>query len=141
MVQFQRDSQLYERLFAELFLYFYRYRGNFSDWQAVIIYPYRSTEQSELTPFAELLNSDKVHRIFLDELGPPEDLSPELGLMRLTIENETNAPQIARAILTKAEESTPRRQAIIDLVTTILVYKFTNLSRQEIEAMLGFTSQ
>lgn len=139
-MQFQRDAQLYERLFAELFLYFYRYRGNFSDWQAVIIYPYRNTEQSKLNPYAELLNSDKVHRIFIDGLGPPEDLSPKLGLMRLTIENETNALQLARAILIKAEESTPNRQAIIDLVTTMMVYKFTNLSRQEVEAMLGFTT-
>lgn len=31
-VQFQRDSQLYERLFAELFLYFYRNRQQFFDW-------------------------------------------------------------------------------------------------------------
>lgn len=31
-VQFQRDDQLYERLFAELFLYFYRNRKQFSDW-------------------------------------------------------------------------------------------------------------
>lgn len=138
-VQFQRDEQLYERLFAELFLYFYRYRGNFSDWQAVIIYPHRNTEQLDLAPYAELLNSGKVHRIFIDELGEPENLSPELGLMRLTIESEINAPQLARTILTKAEESTPNRQAIIDLVTTIMVYKFTQLSRQEVEAMLGFT--
>ncbi|WP_253276428.1 Rpn family recombination-promoting nuclease/putative transposase [Synechococcus sp. PCC 6312] len=138
-VQFQRDEQLYERLFAELFLYFYRHRGNFSDWQAVIIYPHRNTEQAELTPYAELLNSGKVHRIFIDELGEPENLSPELGLMRLTIEYESSAPRLAGVILTKAEASTPKRQAIIDLVTTIMVYKFTTLSRQEVEAMLGFT--
>jgi predicted transposase YdaD len=28
-------------------------------------------------------------------------------------------------------------QAIIDLITTIIVYKFSNLSREEIQAMLG----
>ncbi|MFM7369705.1 MAG: DUF2887 domain-containing protein, partial [Sphaerospermopsis kisseleviana] len=36
-VQFQRDEQLYERVFAESHLYFYRNRSRFSDWQAVII--------------------------------------------------------------------------------------------------------
>lgn len=46
-VQFQKDEQLYERVFAESSLYFYRNRARFSDWQAVIIYPSRSIEQSE----------------------------------------------------------------------------------------------
>ncbi len=46
-VQFQKDERLYERVFAESSLYFYRNRDRFSDWQAVIIYPSRSIEQSE----------------------------------------------------------------------------------------------
>ncbi|BBD68330.1 hypothetical protein NIES4072_43580 [Nostoc commune NIES-4072] len=46
-VQFQKDEQLYERVWAESSLYFYRNRARFSDWQAVIIYPSRSIEQSE----------------------------------------------------------------------------------------------
>ena len=47
-VQFQKDEQLYERVFAETSLYFYRNRVRFSDWQAVIIYPSRSIEQSDI---------------------------------------------------------------------------------------------
>jgi predicted transposase/invertase (TIGR01784 family) len=46
-VQFQKDEQLYERVWAESSLYFYRNRARFSDWQAVIIYPSHSIEQSE----------------------------------------------------------------------------------------------
>jgi predicted transposase/invertase (TIGR01784 family) len=41
-VQFQRDEKLYERLFGESFLYFYRNRDLFADWEAVVIYPSRS---------------------------------------------------------------------------------------------------
>lgn len=37
-VQFQKDELLYERLFGELFLYFYRNRDRFCNWQAVVIY-------------------------------------------------------------------------------------------------------
>lgn len=44
-VQFQKDEQLYERLFGESFLYFYRNRDRFCDWQTVVIYPTRSTEK------------------------------------------------------------------------------------------------
>ena len=36
-VQFQRDARLYERLFAESFLYFYRNREQFTNWAAVVI--------------------------------------------------------------------------------------------------------
>ncbi|GAP94344.1 hypothetical protein NIES2104_08550 [Leptolyngbya sp. NIES-2104] len=44
-VQFQKDPELYERLFGESLLYFYRNSSRFSDWQAVVIYPSRSAEQ------------------------------------------------------------------------------------------------
>lgn len=40
-VQFQKDEQLYERVFTESSLYFYRNCERFSDWQVVIIYPSR----------------------------------------------------------------------------------------------------
>jgi predicted transposase/invertase (TIGR01784 family) len=68
-VQFQKDGKLYERIFAETALYFYRNRENFSDWQVVVIYPSRGTEQDSLYPYRNLLNSDQVHRIYLNELG------------------------------------------------------------------------
>ncbi len=68
-VQFQRDDQLYERTFAESLLYFYRNRQRYSDWQTVIIYPSRSTEQKNSQPYRALLNSDQVYRIYLNELG------------------------------------------------------------------------
>jgi predicted transposase YdaD len=43
---------------------------------------------------------------------------------------------------TDQETSTPAiARGIIDLIGTIMVYKFTNLSRQEIDAMLGITLQ
>nr|WP_263975212.1 Rpn family recombination-promoting nuclease/putative transposase [Leptolyngbya sp. 7M] len=38
-VQFQKDQRLYERVFAESALYFYRNRERFRDWQAIVIYP------------------------------------------------------------------------------------------------------
>jgi predicted transposase YdaD len=41
----------------------------------------------------------------------------------------------ARFLLEQARQQS--EQAIIDLVTTIIVYKFSNLSREEIQAMLG----
>jgi len=140
-VQFQRDELLYERLFGESFLYFYRNRQRFTDWEAVVIYPSRSTEQSETHPYRSLLNSNQVHLVYLDELGAIEQLPLGVALMALTTIDEASTPEAARLLLARSqrEESEAASRAIIEMLTTILVYKFTNLNRREAEAMLGIT--
>jgi len=139
-VQFQKDEQLYERLFAESLLYFYRNRDRFSDWQTVIIYPSRSTEQSKIHPYEGLLNSDRVHRIYLSELGNIRQLPIWVALMVLTTVDENQAPAEARYLLQRNVDQSSSR-AIIEMVTTIMVYKFEELSQQEVETMLGITLQ
>ncbi len=140
-VQFQKDERLYERVFAELFLYFYRNRDRFSNWQAVIIYPSRSIEQSYVNPYRALLNSDQVYRVYLDELGNIRELPLELAVMLLTTVEEEQAPQEARYLLQRTQQETPQpsTQAIIELITTIVMYKFEQLSQKEVEEMLGIT--
>jgi predicted transposase/invertase (TIGR01784 family) len=143
-VQFQKDEKLYERLFGESFLYFYRNRDLFADWQAVVIYPSRSIEQTNWYPYRALLNSNQVHLIYLDELGEIAELPLGVALMVLTTVDEDAAPAAARMLLdrTGRESNTSEvAQGIIDLIGTIMVYRFTNLSRQEIDAMLGITLQ
>lgn len=139
-VQFQKDEQLYERTFAESFLYFYRNRSRFGNWQTVIIYPTRSIEQSNIQPYSALLNSDRVHRIYLNELGNIRTLPIWVALMVLTTIAESQAPAEARYLLQRSVAE-PSSQAIIDLITTIMVYKFEQLSQQEVEIMLGITLQ
>jgi predicted transposase/invertase (TIGR01784 family) len=139
-VQFQKDEKLYERLFGESFLYFYRNRDLFADWEAVVIYPSRSTEQTNRHPYRALLNSNQVHLVYLDELGEIDRLPLGVALMVLTTIDEDAAPAAARMLLerTGRETTTPEvARGIIDLIGTIMVYKFTNLSRQEIDTMLG----
>ncbi|MBC1241443.1 Rpn family recombination-promoting nuclease/putative transposase [Nostoc sp. 2RC] len=140
-VQFQKDEQLYERVFAESSLYFYRNSARFSDWQAVIIYPSRNIEQTNIYPHRGLLNSNQVHRVYLDELGDIRQLPVSLALMVLTTLDDELAPQEARYLLERSSVEQPEtsNNAIIDLVTTIMVYKFEQLSRKEVESMLGIT--
>lgn len=144
-VQFYKDERLYERLFGESFLYFYRNRDRFSDWRAVVIYPSRSLEQGDITPYRELLeNHDLVYRVYLDQLGEIQHLSLGLALMVLTTVKESAAPTAARTLLDRSQQELPddtARRAIIDMVTTIMVYKFTQMSRAEVEAMLGLSLQ
>ena len=140
-VQFQKDEQFYERLFAEVFLYLRLYRATFSDWCVVIIYPSQNLEQAIATPYDILLSSPKVHRVYLNDLPHIQALPSGLALMRLTILDEQDAPPAAREIIERSQnESAPIHRVIIELLTTILVYKFTHLSREEVETMLGFTA-
>jgi len=143
-VQFQRDEKLYERIFGEAFLYFYRNRARFSDWQAVIIYPSRSTEQINAHPYRALLNSDQVDRIYLNELGEFRQLPLGVALMVLTTLNQNQAPSEARYLLAQSQQAGMESEVsrfIMDMVITIMSYKFGSLSREEVEAMLDITFQ
>jgi len=142
-VQFQKDELLYERLFGESFLYFYRNRSRFSDWQAVVIYPSRTIEQSQIRPYQDLLNGSRVHRVYLNELGEMAQLPLGVALMVLTTLQENQASVEARNLLFRSQQELPPQmsRAIMEMITTIMVYKFTNLSRQEVEAMLGISLQ
>ena len=138
-VQMQRDEVLYERVFAEVFLYFYRNRSQFNNWKIVIIYPSRRTEQRNAHPYQELLDISQVHRIYLDELGDIRELPLWVALMKLTTVDEAQAPEEARYILGRTQEASPlaTSRAIMDMVVTIISYKFDQLSRKDVETMLG----
>jgi predicted transposase YdaD len=120
-------------MLSEIAIYTYRNRERFANWQAVVIYPTISTEQSRLEMIWELLESRRIRRVYLDELGEVEDLPTGLGLMVLTTLEGEKAKSEARGLIQRAEGS----RDIIELVSTIIVYKFSNLSRDEVDAMLG----
>ena len=142
-VQFQKDERLYERVFAESLLYFYRNCDRFSDWQSVIIYPSRYIEQRKLHPHRGLLNSEQVHRVYLDELGEIRQLPLWVALMVLTTVEEDKTLEEARYLLSRARQAIPPSDtsAIIETMTAIVAYRFEQLSRVEIEAMLDITLQ
>lgn len=80
--------------------------------------------------------------MYLDELGEAKELSLGVGLVQLVVESEENAAAQARRLIEQARQETVvgiSRQEIIELIETIVVYKFPYLSRQEIEEMLGLS--
>ncbi len=136
-VQFQTDELLYERMMSETSIYTYRHREEFSDWEAVVIYPSRSVEQSRLQVVREILASGRITRVYLDELGAVEELPTGLGLMVLTTLEGDEAKAEARRLVEEAQNN----RDIINLVSTIVLYKFNTLSRDEVDAMLGIELQ
>ncbi|MFQ3679420.1 MAG: Rpn family recombination-promoting nuclease/putative transposase, partial [Pseudanabaenaceae cyanobacterium] len=140
-VQFQRDERLYERVFAESLLYFYRHRDRFDDWQAVIIYPSRAIEQRQCHPYRSLLASEQVHRVYLEELGNLEELSVWVAVLVLTTLRESETPAAARYLWTRVqrEVAAPTDRVIMEMITTIVSYRFEQWGRAEVEAMLNIT--
>ena len=135
-VQMQLDETLYERTFAELFALFYRSRKLYSDWQCVMIYLSRSTEQKIIRPYRALLESEQVQIIYLDELGNIRDLPLITSLAVLPTVPPKKAPAEARDILARAKEQPQQYEAIVELVTRVMSYMFTDQSSQEIDKML-----
>ncbi len=141
--QFQKDERLYFRVFTELMMFMdknNRSETPYDDWECVLIYGSRSYEPSKSRIHRALLASEQTHIIYLDELGDLRKQSLGLGLMILTIVSEENAIESAKFLMEKARtESTDQlsEQGIIDLITAIIVNKFSTLKREEVEGMLG----
>ena len=141
-VQFQRDEGLYHRFFTESMMYLNRNQSQYDDWYCVLIFPSRSFEPSDTRTHRIFLNSDQVQRIYLDELGTSDTLPIGINLMQLTIASDETMAEQARLLIERVQlESTGTipKSEIIDIITTIAVYKFSSLSREEVEAMLGLT--
>jgi predicted transposase YdaD len=60
--------------------------------------------------------------------------------MLLTTLSQRQLVKTAKTIIAQTQDS-PEARAIMGMVSTIVVYKFNNLSRAEVEAMLGIELQ
>ena len=119
------DEVLYERMNAEIGIFVYRNRGRLDNWAGVVIYPTRSVEQSCTKTVQELLDSGRIKRVYLDELGRIETLPTGLGLMVLTTLEDEEAKSEARGLIQRSEGN----RGTIDFVTKIMINKFNTLSR------------
>lgn len=81
----------------------------------------------------------RVRRIYLDEIGETAEQYIGVSLVQLVVESKQKTPEFARNLINKArQEFTDNviQQQIIELIETVVLYKFPNLSREELEAML-----
>lgn len=140
-VQFQLDTTFYRRFFAEIYLYL-RQNTAVNFWRGVILYPTRSVETSDTIPYQVELASQQVQRIYLDELPDVADNPLGLQILQLIVEQEETAVNRARELISQAREAIAdeaTRREILELIETVLLYKFTQFSREEIRAMFALT--
>jgi predicted transposase YdaD len=131
---------IYEWMVSEISIFTYRHRNFFSDWRAVAIYPSQNMEQSSKEIVVEMLASGRITPIYLDELENAVELPTGLDLMVLTTLESEAAIEKARYLIQRSLTQQDQR-IIIDLVSVIMVYKFSNLSRDKVDAMLGIELQ
>jgi predicted transposase/invertase (TIGR01784 family) len=134
-VQFQQKPDFYWELIAEINIYLNQFKP-VQDWQGVALFAKRSLDVGELTAYQqELINSGRIKRIYLDEL-PPGSIG--MGLIELIVSKEAQAPELVKTLMTRTKteiDNDREKQGIIELLETVLLSKFSQLSRQEIEAM------
>lgn len=138
-VQFQKDPSFYFRFFSEIMLYLRQYEP-VNDWQAVVIYPFRKIEPPEMPAYRDLIALPKVQRIYLDELEVTPEQSLGLQILKLVVESNRKAPKQARHLIVQAQHEVGDllvQREIMELIQTIVVYKFPKISRKELEQMLG----
>lgn len=138
-VQFQDDPEFYHRFFAEIFLFLRQYPQTV-DWQAVVLFAKRSTEPSQSHLFRSLLDCPQVQRVYFEDLQRISTDSLGVGLMQLiAAKSQTAGSQAQRLVdLARSQVLAPLEiQEIIEMVETIMVYKFPYLSREEVERMFS----
>jgi predicted transposase/invertase (TIGR01784 family) len=131
--QMQSDAGFYGRYFAEIFLYLQQYPEK-RPWQGLLILHNRQQYLGESVPYQVLLR-EQVKCLYLEDLLPRADISPNLALLKLLVLEEAEAFHLGRHILEESETQTTFQQRL-NLIETILVNKFPHLGTQEILRML-----
>ncbi len=140
-VQFQADTKMYSRLIAEICLYL-RQNQPVNDWSAVVLYPSRSVDTGDIKHYREFFMSQRVRRIYLDELS--SESSPPIGIatVKLIVTSEHTAIIEARELVerTRLEINSPiKQQQLLQLIETILLYKFPTMTKEEMEKMFSIS--
>jgi predicted transposase/invertase (TIGR01784 family) len=131
--QMQSDADFYGRFFAGIFLYLRQYKIA-RPWRGLLILRRRSQDLGYNSPYQILLDA-WVQRLYLEDLIPLTDLSPNLALLRLLVIPDREASGAAQSILSSSETELEFRR-LLELVEAILINKFPRLSIEEVRQML-----
>jgi len=139
-IQFQPKEDFYWEFLSEIFLYLNQYRPK-QEWQAVAIFARRSFEPEIPNYVREIIASNRIVRVYLDDWLERETDSFAISIVQLILSSESQAVAMARRLGEKIEqENDPEiQEQVLELIETVLVYKFPKLTRQEIEAMFTYS--
>lgn len=102
-VQFQPDSEIYSRLVTEICLYLRQNKPE-NDWGAVVLYPTQSIDIANIRHYREFFSSQRVRRIYLDELGEAASLPLGIATIKLVVADEDIAIAQARELIDRTRQ-------------------------------------
>ena len=142
-IQFQKDVQIYHRFFAEIFTYLKQYPDT-SDWHGILIFPRRSflPPQKYWHLYRSQFQGGQVSFVYLEDLADRLDIPLGLEIIQLIIQPKSRAKGFAKQVIQRVQQEELRdlsHARLLDLIETILVYKFGKLTTQELEAMFGLS--
>jgi predicted transposase/invertase (TIGR01784 family) len=139
--QFQKDKAIYHRLIAQIAIYFRRKRFD-GAWQAAILFARRSMDPGFPLSYQEFQASGKVQVFYLEDHQGDQGSIAFQVLALLTIPKRSLKSKVGDLLPRLKTESLPseRKAQIMEMLETILVSKFPNLTRREIETMLKIDS-
>jgi predicted transposase YdaD len=95
--QMQTDVNFYGRYFAGIYLYLRQYKPN-RPWKGLLILNRRSQDLGSEVPYQLQLDL-QVQRLYLEDLLPLTELSPNLAMLRLLFLPDEEVSIAAQAIL------------------------------------------
>ncbi len=141
--QSYKDDNFYNQFIAKVVLYLTQYQPPNQEWYAVVIYDTKSNEGN----FSGYLNFFIPHLrcFYLDELAKTPNQSLAVGVMRLIVENKSQEKtgELARELMIQAQQELTDavlEEKVLEFIKTVVIDKFVNLSREELEAMLNLES-
>ncbi len=135
--QFYRDEDFYYRWLAGIALSLRQQR--IKHWRALVLYPDRSYDRGDITPFGPVFEAGWIQRIDLEDLEQAESMDWGLDLLRLIVADPPASGPLVTRIARHSVEACPAeadQRQIIGLLETVLIYKFPRLGREEIRKML-----
>jgi predicted transposase/invertase (TIGR01784 family) len=137
-VQFQEKSDFYWRFFTEIFVYLGQYQPT-QDWYALAIFASKKIAPEVPNQYRALLMSKQLKIVYLDRLTDSDSLG--LNIVQLVVgQKETAKPLTAQAMQQANQlDDVALKAKVVELIETVLIYKFTELSKEEIQSMFSLS--
>jgi predicted transposase/invertase (TIGR01784 family) len=141
--QAYKDNNFYNSFFGKIILYLTQYEPPNEEWYAIVIYDKRSNE-GKFPPYLKIF-LPALRCFYLDELAKAPNQSLSVGVMRLIVEEKRKKKtgELARQLInqTKSEiTNAALQEKVLEFIQTVVIDKFSNLSREELEVMLDLES-
>lgn len=137
-VYFYPSPKVYSNLFAKVFLWL-ETKNPEQDWHASVFFASRNLEPTNLRPYRNLIDSDQVSRVYLDELPEADESQVGLGIMRMIVSTPERALAKAKLLLERVGESksiVAETREMIELIEVVVSGHFPGLGRKELAKML-----